>query len=386
MRLKLIISIIFLFNAYVGSAQVSPMGDIDSTFEDTMHIKEVRAQAFTPFGLSSISNFFSNISISSFFNEGVNGKIELQGRFNSRWSGGLSIDQKIGKNDKAAIPLALSGISPGTTVAFNVQKITWKPKFDFSKLSDQEVAKKDKIQDMYAKRNGIADPRTIGLRDLYINGTNEEKRLALAVFESRHFKQPFLANFKVGFTKTAFSYSTDSATLKTVDNAFITPTVTFSLIKTLGAAFKVTGFIALSYNFSESYNAADDMSFNIPFGTTGNYYTNTLSFGVPTKRTSNNVMLELRQNIYTQFKGGNLMNIAVSPSATLDINNKKFGIFLPVYLIRGSDKDGKLIDGLQGGIRFGYITSTESGKVSSFKNGISAQLMVSQPLDFISKF
>lgn len=361
----------------------------DSSFADTLKTKEVQAESFSPFGTSRLSNFFSNVSVSSFFKEGVNGKIELQAKFASKWSAGLSVDQKIGKNDKTATPLSLSGISPGTTVEFNLQKVMWKPDFN---LSREQILSLMQVSEAYAKRNSdsskgtIIDPRSLGLREIYLNGTQEEKRTALAAFSSRTSKQPVLINVRGGFTKTSFSYSTDSVMLTKVANAFITPTFTVSLVKALGRAFDVTGYVALSYNYSETYNAGDDISFSVPFGTTRNFFNSTLAFGKPTKETTNNLTLELRQNVFKKTSEESYMNIAISPSATLDIDRKRLGVFLPIYLIKGSDDKGKEVKGLQGGVRLGYITSTESGKISSFKNGFIAQLIISQPLDFLDKF
>jgi hypothetical protein len=56
-----------------------------------------------------------------------------------------------------------------------------------------------------------------------------------------------------------------------------------------------------------------------------------------------------------------------------------------VYLIRGADEKGKLLEGLQGGVRFGYITNTRSGQWASFKDAFIAQLIISQPLNFLDR-
>ena len=336
-----------------------------------------RGKLSTPFGVSSLPNLYSNVSVSSFFKEGVNGKIELQAKFHSRWSGGLTIDQKISKSSSEATPLDLSGISPGTTVKFNLQKMFWHPQFD---LTDPQIANLNMVTHDYEVRKKMP-LRTAGLRDISVDGTEDEKRSALAAFNSVQFKEPWFVNVELGFTKTSFLYATDSFTLKENKAVFITPTFTFSIVKALGSGYSVTGFAAISYNYTESYNAADALDFNIPFGSSRNLYTSTLAFGRPDKRVSHNVMGEFRQNILKQ----NNATIAISPSVTIGVNSKKLSIFIPLYFIRGSDDKGKLIDGLQGGIRFGYITSTESGKVSSFKNGFVTQLVISQPLDFLDK-
>lgn len=383
MNLKLFILIVFFLKIYAVSAQKTLTGS-DAEIAKQAANKSIRSQLSSPFGASSLPNFFSNVSLSSFFKEGVNGKIELQGKLNSGLSGGLSIDQKIGKSDTKATPLDLSGISPGTTVEFNLQKMLWHPKFN---LSNKQVSDLNDAVKAYADRKsdiskGIkVDWRSIGLREISLYGTKEEKELAVKAFNTVSFKSPLFINVRAGFTKTSFSYSTDSLTLKENNEIYLTPTLTLSIIKALGQGFSVTGYAALSYNYAESYNAADDITFNIPFGTTANFYTRTLAFGKPGRQVSHNIIGEYRRNLFT----ANNTNIAISPSATFSINNNRLSAFLPVYFTRGADDKGKLIDGLKGGIRFGYITSTESGRVSSFKNGFIAQLIISQPLDFLDR-
>lgn len=359
------------FNVSVNDSTKSKV--VKASNKDTRGLK-----LSSPFGAGTLSNFVSNISVSSFFKEGVNGKIELQGKFSERLSGGLSVDQKIGKNSTEATPLDLSGISPGTTVKFNFQKMFWNPSFD--KLSNEGVSEIESITKNYAARKNIADYRTVGLKQIFDSGTVEEKRFVAERFGAA-IKKPWLINFEAGFTKTSFSYATDSVLLIENKESFLTPTVSLSIVKMLSNNFKITGYVSLSYNYSESYTAADDITFTIPFGTTNNYYTSTVAFGKPTKKTNHNVIAEYRNNILT--KGNN--SIALSPSVTLGINNKKLSIILPVYFIKGADEDGKLTNSLQGGIRFGYVTSTEPGKVSNFKKGFIAQLIISKPLDFLSK-
>jgi len=370
MKHKIIIAITFIFSAYMALGQ-------NSVLIENAANKSIRSKTTSPFGAGSLSNLVSNVSVSSFFKEGVNGKIELQGKFNNRLSGGLTIDQKISKNSKVATPIDLTGISPGTTVKINFQKMFWKPSF---KMSDAEVAALNIVTHAYEARKGLATNQA-GLLEISKNGTDDEKKAAAEAFSKISFKEPAFINIDFGFTKTSFSYTTDSFSLKESKDDFVTPTLTISLIKILGKGFNVTGYAAISYNYSESYTSADDVTFTMPFGTSNNYYTSTLAFSVPKKETSHNVKVEFRKNLFTK----NSNNFAISPSIILGINSKKLSMFLPVYFIKAADDKGKLISGLQGGVRLGYTTSTESGKVSNFKNGFIAQLIISQPLDFLSK-
>lgn len=359
------------------------------TAEDTLRVERLNKDTrglklSSPFGAGALSNFVSNISVTSFFKEGVNGKIELQGKFTDRLNAGLSVDQKIGKSTTEATPLDLTGISPGTTVKFNVQKMFWKP-FGYDNLSNSEIESIfETVTKKYASRKE-KDFRTVGLKQIADSGTIEEKLQAQEAIEKfgAAIKTPVFINFEMGFTKTSFSYATDSVSLAEIKESFMTPTVSLSFVKALSNKLKITGYVALSYNYSESYTAADDVTFTIPFGTTSNYYTNTVAFGKPTKKTNHNIIAEYRNNIFS--RGNNCL--ALSPSATWSISNKKLSIVVPVYFIKGADENGKLTNTLQGGIRFGYVTSTESGKVSNFKKGFIAQLIISKPLDFfLGKF
>jgi hypothetical protein len=380
MTRTILIIVILITNGSISFAQ-NPLRAEDNSIRKQAAVNNIKSKLSSPFGTAALSNFISNISLSSFLQEGVNGKIELHGKFKYGWTGGLSIDQKISKVDKEASPFSLTGISPGTTVQVNLQKMLWKPTFD--DLSDAQIKKINDAETEYAKRNKIADARMVGLREISINGTEKEKRMALEAFNAASFKEPFFVNAKFGFTKTSFTYTTDSVNLTQASDAYITPTFSFSLVKAIGSGFNVSGYFAVSYSYSENYKAADALTFNIPFGTTPNYYSNTLAFGKPAKQISNLLTAEFRKNIFINNGNRNPSNIAISPAVNVDMNNKMLGLFLPVYFIRGADEKGKLLDGLQGGVRFGYLTSTESGQFRSFNKGFIAQLIISAPLDFL---
>jgi hypothetical protein len=67
------------------------------------------------------------------------------------------------------------------------------------------------------------------------------------------------------------------------------------------------------------------------------------------------------------------------------ISTRKFAISFPVYFIHASADDGKLL-GLQGGIRLSYLTDTQNGNISSFNDGIGAQMIISAPFDISGSF
>ena len=379
MTRSLLLMIFFSAKVLITNAQNHLSTSEDSIRQEATS-NAIKGKLSTPFGAAALSNFVSGIHVSSFFKEGVNGNIELHKQFKSGWTGGLSLDQQIGSTDTEALPLSLTGVSPGTTVEFNLQKMFWHPGFDI--LSDEQIQQLNDVEKAYAKRNNIADFHTVGLREIKNNGTEAEKKMALDAFNTS-FREPIFINAKLGFTKTAFTYSKDSINLTPLTENYVTPTFSLSLIKVLGSGFNVSGYFALSYNYCVTYVPADALTFNIPFGNTRNYYSSTLSLGTPAKQTDNSISAEFRKNIYFKNANKSASNIALSPSLSYCIDSKLAGIFLPVYFIRGADANGKLLDGLQGGMRFGYITNTHSGNFASFNQGFIAQLIVSAPLDFL---
>lgn len=329
-------------------------------------LNQIKNKLASPSGASALSNFVSNINISSSFTEGVNGRIELQTKLKSGWTGGLSAEQKIGKTDEEAIPLSLSGINTGTTLQLHLQKMFWKPGFD--DLTTEQIRQLNEAEKRYAQRNGISDYRTVGLREISLNGTEEEKRLALEAFTTS-FKTPLFFNARLGFTKSAFNYTTDSVLLSPQSESHLEPTLSVSIIKTLASGFEITGYFALSYNFSVYHQAGRSYNFYIPFGP--NFYSRTLTFGKP----------EYRRNLFASNKVKSFPNIAISPKVNMSIESKMMGIFVPVYFIRAANTEGKIHDNLSAGIRLGYVSSTE--KFAPFKTGFISQLIVSAPLDFL---
>lgn len=376
---KILFFTIFIANVFIASAQ-NHLSASDDSIRQEAASNAVKSKLSSPLGAAALSNFVSAIHVSSFFKAGVNGKIELQRQFKAGWNAGLSLDQKIGTTDTEALPLSITGISPGTTVQLNLQKMIWHPSFDI--LSDEQIEELNHVETVYAKRNNIADARTVSLRDIRNNGTEEEKKMALETFNTG-FKEPFFVNAKVGFTKTSYTYTKDSVNLSPLTESYVTPTFTFSLIKVLGSGFNVSGYFALSYNYCVNYIATTATTFSIPFGNTRNYYSNTISLGKPAKEMDNTITAEFRKNLFFKNGNKNASNIAISPSVNYCIDSKLAAFFLPVYFIRGKDANGKLLDGLQGGMRFGYVTNTLSGNFVSFNKGFNAQLIVSAPLDFL---
>lgn len=322
--------------------------------------REISAKSanFTPNGNGAFSNVVSNLSLSSFFDEGVNGKAELKAN-GETWSGGLFIDQKIGKNAKKATPVDFNkGVSPGTTIGLNLQYMNWNPAFTPREKSTFIAVKNE----FMTQHKGLTDIE-VDWEYLLKNGDKTQ----IAKLEKIKNRNPVFYNLSVAFTKTKFSYTTDSVNLKKTGETHFTPSVSFAV----GFPFSVSNYLAFYYTFSESYEAADEMNFNRKFGTTSNTFSQTLAFGKPEYSKDHKITAEYRQ-IFGEKSG-----FAVAPALTYGIQSKNMGIAIPVYFIKGTTKEGKP-NGLQGGLSFGYLTSVKD-KWSSFKEGFGSQLIITAP-------
>lgn len=326
----------------------------------------MKAANFTPNGNGAFSNVISNISLSSALEQGVNGKAELKAGGRS-WNGGLSVDQKIGKTaNKATIFDFNKGVSPGTTIGFNLQYMNWNPEYSAAERAAFRDVKAEfrkdnpSVTDLQASRNYILE-----------NGTEEQKR-KLGKISNRN---PVFYNLTVSFTKAKFSYTTDSVSLKKREETHFSPNLGF----TVGFPFSVKNYIAFSYTFSESYQSADEMEFSQKFGTTNNTFTQTLSFGNPKYSRDHRVTAEYRQ----AFNSDSGPVLAIAPALTYGIESRKMAVTLPVYFIRGKTKEGK-VNGLQGGINFGYLSNVRD-KWTRFQEGFGAQFIISAPFDLFKQ-
>lgn len=343
------------------------------TIEELKIPQRIQRSNFTAFGSGSISNFISNVSLSSTFNQGQNGKLEL--KYNKKWvTVGISVDQKIGKRTQAATPFDLNGISPGTTVEFNLQKMFWDPVVRTWAFNLFQEAKKT-----YAARKNITDTRGITVMDIKKDGSAIEKRAVKNIF-----KMPVFFNVRYSFTKSEFTYVKDSAGLKELNEAFITPAFTFSAGFPVGASFSFNSFVAFSYNYSINYTASDELTILSPFGSSGNFVSQTVTFGAPFKRTDNRLSAEWRVNVGIKETGEKTLSIGLAPSATLGLTSDRLAVILPIYFINGVTSEGKP-SGLQSGVKLGYLTSLKPGLSNSFKEGFGAQIIITVPFEVLGK-
>ncbi|CAM3954630.1 hypothetical protein SAMN06265348_104166 [Pedobacter westerhofensis] len=325
---------------------------------------QVKAANFTPNGNGAFSNVISNLSLSSELEKGVKGNAELKAGGKS-WNGGLSLEQNIGKTaTKATIFDFRKGLTPGTTIALNIQYMNWNPEYTaaerraFNDVKAEFRRNNPAVSDLTADRNYMME-----------NGT-EKQKLILKKISNRN---PVFYNLSVAFNKAKFSYATDSVSLKKKEETHFTPNVGF----TVGFPFSVKNYLAFSYHFSKTYESADEMEFSRKFGTTNNTFSQTLSFGSPEYSRDHKVTAEYRQSFNN--KGDTEPILAIAPAVTYGIESEKVAFTLPLYFIKGKTK------GLQGGVNFGYLTSVKN-KWTSFQEGFGAQFIISAPFEMFKQF
>lgn len=321
--------------------------------------KTIRKSAFTPFGNTGVLNRVSNIALSSALNDGQNAKIELNYNFDLNWTGGLSVDQKIGKDaEKATFYDFKEGLSAGTTLKFSVQKMLWN-----HQLSTSEFKRFDEVANQYAKDKG-ADRRTLTYNDIKDHGTDEQKESLKHV----KLRLPLFINLQVAFTKTSFAYATDSVSLNKITADRITPTVIFWV----GKVLSVNSYLTFNYTFARNYNQADESTFNVPFGTTKNTLSEKIIFGQPEVKSDHKFTVEFRK-AFGDFKAP---DFAIDPSVTYGVRSNKIAVAIPLYFIGGATENDKPT-GLQAGISLGYVSKLDH--IVPFKTGFGAQLIITTP-------
>ncbi|HAQ37596.1 MAG TPA: hypothetical protein PLU49_09095 [Saprospiraceae bacterium] len=361
----LFISCIFVINSIYAQNDATFIVSKEFAKIDTLRLNNILNRNMSPNGNGTMPNFISNFSLVSSFSEGENGKIELKYVTPQKLIMGLQVDQKISKSDKTAVPFELDGLSPGTTISLNIGKLFWENIELPSKYFDLFMNEKE----MYCRENEINGDscKNIMLSEL---GPKFQNRIASKL------RKPIIINIKGSLTKSEYNYTNDSIFLIENSNSYLTPSISFSFIRPIGS-LSIYGYLAFSYNYSEYYTSGENLSFLIPFGKTPNYFNKSVTFGKPTKEVDNKINIEYRRNFPYKIDSES-KTFAVSLSTTYGFNSETFAISIPVYFINGADDKGKIL-GLQGGVKFSYITNTK--ELKSFKDGFNVQLLVALPFD-----
>jgi hypothetical protein len=330
---------------------------------------DVAKLAFTPLGNNGMSNILSNFSLSSAFNSGTNAKAEL--KYTNNWTTfGLTVDQKISQGSTQATPLdLLNGISSGTKIGINFQKM-----FLNSLLSGKVQPYQNLAEEAYKKRNNIINNEKIEDSEIKKKGNYSERQLLKGGYKT----SPVFYNIQFYLEKTSFTYTTDSINLNEINPNYITPSASVSL---MFPNFLKRQSWVLSYSYSENYNMSDEVSFSVPFGTTRNYAVKNISFGAPSKNYNHKATIEFRKGIMNEDK----LTVAINPALSWGSINHKLNLTMPIYLIQGVDSDGKP-KGLQGGITIGYTgLETSNWKWTEFSEGFGAQLFITAPFDIFGE-
>ncbi len=352
----------------------SPSDSISVAAYKMNKLKKFTVANFSPFGQNASSNQISSASVVSTFNKGENAKIDLKYKV-KRLIIGLGAEQQLGKGASSATLFDMNGVNSGTTIKFNLQQMFWKPIV----ISDEDFGKFQKAKRSFAARKGIEDERTIMLSEIEADANAEER----AYLKGIRQRSPLYFNVECAVSKLTFSYTEDSVSLVPTSKSVFAPSFTLSLIKPfINSHFE--SYLAIRYNYSEGYEENEPTTFLSPFGKSGNAYSSTLIFGEPSKYTDNKVNMEFRLNLHDK-KNGQGPWFGIAPSITYGIESNKMAAYIPVYFVRGeAGEDGKP-GGLQGGIRFGYTSSTKANKWSSFKDGFIAQVIVTLPFEVLNK-
>lgn len=346
-----------------------PQALIDTTLSNDKEQLQP-AKFYSPFGMNLISNFISNISLSSAFNQGENGKAEL--KYNDNWlTVGLMADQKISGGTNEATLLDMQGLRPGTTVGLNLQKLFWR-----ARVSDKSFNNFQEAKESYATRNRIRDPRLLTYQEILTWGDEREKELLRDIV----LRSPFFVNLNYAITKTSHTYVTDSSSLVQTSREHLAPSLSVSVAVPLTANEKFNSYLAFGYSYAVSYTNGSEITVISPFGASNNFISQDVVFGEPIRQQDHIAHVEYRTNYKVGANNDKAILLGVAPLASYGVDTEQLAVSLPVYFINGVTDDGKPT-GLQGGLRIGYLTSTRKGEFSSLKEGLTTQLIVSVPFD-----
>ena len=254
----------------------------------------------TPTGTSSnTTNPNSGVGLSTSFNH-TDATVQFGATSMHGFTYNLSLKQTVTGADSVAVPLNLTGITSGSILKFSLQ-----------------------------------------------NTLHNGKGRAIVFY-----------NVTATYNPKSYSYATDSFSLTEVQ----TNKDNYSFDGTLGAVINnrngnFTNLFSANIAYSDVYKSAGNMSFSVPFGTSGNYYNvNDLAFGAPKETTSWVGTFEWKGGISNGIANSYKFGWALDYSTDF---SGRYSIKLPIYFINGNEEK---TTGLDGGIRLGYTNNTKDGK------------------------
>lgn len=332
--------------------------------------QNIKQTLYSPSDKSTILNPVSNFSISSEFQKGTSGKVDLRLPLDkSEWIQlNISAKQKITEGTTEATPFNIHGISPNSTISIGFQSMFWRPKPSGSAFAEfyQEIGKD------FLKRHGRPENEINSL----MKGEFDEE--ALNKLGARTIRQPLFFNINFSFSKNTFNYTTDSIKLNNFNENKISTSISASVIKVLSIK-ALQQVISINFNYEDYYKGGDPNNFLMKFGSTTNYISNNIAFGSP--KHIFDKLFSLEYKLGKTKDSSNVFLFGLAPSITYSFEQKNLAFQVPVYFVPNKDEKGNP-KGLTGGISLGYLTSTD-GNWSSFNKGFAFELFIGLPFNIL---
>lgn len=362
-KMKKILLMFVIGYSITADSQTIPTG-----LKNKIADKKSKRILFTPDQHSNFYSWISQISLTA-------QQKDKKGNFNLDYKNRSNTDifhfaasQALTEGSTEVTPFNLQGISNGTAIKLGFTHFFWRPQMSTAQRRNFEDVRKKHFAD-----TGKADDPLITYDSLYtLLNDFEKNKLA----ESKVFSHPLLFNLLYQVEKNSFEFVTDSAALLANQQSQYAHTFTAGLTYFFRTAGKTQQLFNFSASLSSNYNPGEKISLIVPFGTTRNYFSEEIILGSPKRETDEILALEYRLGINNSNQEN---TFALGAAINYSIQKKLLAFQLPVYFLRGNKEDK--ITGLQGGIRLGYLTSTATQKFNSFKNGFSAELVITEPFD-----
>lgn len=330
--------------------------------------KKSKRILFTPDQHSNFYSWISQISLTA-------QQKDKKGNFNLDYKNKpntnifhFGASQALTEGNTEVTPFNLEGVSNGTAIKLGFTHFFWRPQMNMVQRRNFEDVRKKHFED-----SGQPDDPLITYDSLYTLLNDYEKN---KIAESKVFSHPLLFNVLYKLEKNSFDFVTDSAALIANQQSQYAHAFTAGLTYFLKTAGKTQQLLNFSASMSSNYNPGSKISLIVPFGTTRNYFSEEINLGSPKRQTDEILSLEYRLGLNNDNQEN---TFALGAAINYSIQKKLMAFQLPIYFLRGNKEDK--ITGLQGGIRLGYLTSAATGKFNSFKNGFSAELVITEPFD-----
>jgi hypothetical protein len=188
---------------------------------------------------------------------------------------------------------------------------------------------------------------------------------------------PWILNLKYSISKATFDYITDSLSLSPLSDSKLNRGLTASVTKQT----KTGGTWSFVFQYQYVFKSSDDTyQYNFPIGNKGLSTLKEVSIGTPTAKPDPKLTIDYRELI---LDGDETPVLGINPSLSYLCNSSKINLQVILYFINNKSSDK--ITGLQGGVKIGYLNTTNDFLGSNFLNFRSdkmyLQLFLSTPFD-----